>query len=139
LKLALAEAAMLTPDAVLVNFGGDLAATGPRKEGPWKVGIENTANTAASPIPEAVRLPDLGSGALATSGDTHRYVNAAGERLPHILDPRTGSPVTGAPHSITVAAPTCVQAGLWCTLAMLAGADAESLLQRERVRHWVQR
>ncbi|HET9473934.1 MAG TPA: FAD:protein FMN transferase [Steroidobacteraceae bacterium] len=131
---ALAAAAQLTSDPVLVNFGGDLAATGPRRDGqPWRVGIEGVG------APAAARLVDLSAGALATSGDTYRFVSAAGQRLPHILDPRSGTPVRGAPRSVTVAAPTCTQAGLWCTLAMLEGAGAEAFLQRELVRYWVQR
>ena len=140
---ALAAAARLTSDPVLVNFGGDLAATGPCRDGrPWRVGIESIAVpaiTAPGNPPEAARLLELSGGALATSGDTHRYVGEARERRPHILDPRTGEPVRGAPHSITVAASTCTQAGLWCTLAMLQGAGAEAFLEREGVRHWVQR
>ena len=131
---ALAAAAQLTSDPVLVNFGGDLAATGPRRDGqPWRVGIEGIGANAAA------RFVDLSAGALATSGDTYRFVSAAGQRLPHILDPRSGTPVRGAPRSVTVAAPTCTQAGLWCTLAMLEGDGAEAFLQRELVRYWVQR
>jgi len=140
---ALVAAAAVTSDPVLVNFGGDLAVTGPRRDGrPWKVGIEGigtATHTVADNAPTASRRIDLSAGALATSGDTYRFVSAAGERLPHILDPRSGAPVRGAPRSVTVAAPTCTQAGLWCTLAMLEGAGAEALLQREAVRHWVQR
>jgi FAD:protein FMN transferase len=136
---ALAAAMALTPDPVLVNFGGDLAASGPRRDGSaWRVGIEQVSSAAADP-PQAAWTLELHSGALATSGDTHRYVTRAGRRLPHILDPRTGEPVAGAPHSVTVAAPTCVQAGMWCTLAMLEGAGAEEFLRREGLRHWVQR
>ena len=139
---ALAAAAQVTSEPVLVNFGGDLAVTGPCRDGrPWRVGIESIAAadlTAAVPS-HASRMLELSAGALATSGDTYRFVNEAGERRPHILDPRTGEPVRGAPRSITVAAPTCTQAGLWCTLAMLQGAGAEAFLEREDVRHWVQR
>jgi thiamine biosynthesis lipoprotein len=140
--LALEAAKEITSDPVLVNFGGDLAASGPRRGGnPWRVGVEgvDTGISAAVDPPAAARLIDLSAGALATSGDTYRFVNAAGERLPHILDPRSGEPVRGAPRSVTVAAPTCTQAGLWCTLAMLEGAGAEALLEHERVRHWIQR
>lgn len=140
---ALAAAVQLTSDPVLVNFGGDLAVTGPRRNGrPWRVGIESIGSAlhlAADSAPQAAHLIDLSAGALATSGDTYRFVSAAGERLPHILDPRTGTPVRGAPRSVTVAAPTCTQAGLWCTLAMLEGTGAEALLERESVRHWVLR
>jgi len=139
---ALAAATQLTTEPVLVNFGGDLAVSGPCRDGrPWRVGIESigAADFAASAQPQASKLLELSAGALATSGDTYRFVNQAGERRSHILDPRTGEPVRGAPRSITVAAPTCTQAGLWCTLAMLEGQGAEALLDREGVRHWVQR
>jgi len=135
---AVAAAAEVSRDPVLVNFGGDLAVTGPRRDGgAWHVGVENThANENAAQ--RAAGLLDLKTGALATSGDTYRYVKSDGQRRPHILDPRTGEPVRGAPRSITVAAPTCTQAGLWCTLAMLEGDGAAALLRREGVHHWVQ-
>jgi thiamine biosynthesis lipoprotein len=121
--------------SVLVNFGGDLAITRPRRDGrPWRVGIEDTQ---ASPR-SAAGLIDLRRGALATSGDTHRFALKDGRRYTHILDPRTGWPVEGAPRSVTVAAPTCVQAGTLTTLAILRGAEAARFLQAEGVRHWMQ-
>jgi thiamine biosynthesis lipoprotein len=133
---ALAAAIALCGDPVLVNFGGDLAVSGPRHGGDaWRVGVERVASLAEEPT----WLLPLRHGALATSGDTYRYVTNQGRRLPHILDPRSGEPVVGAPRSVTVAAPNCVQAGMWCTLAMLEGAGAEALLRREGVQHWVQR
>jgi thiamine biosynthesis lipoprotein len=58
-------------------------------------------------------------------------------RYGHILDPRTGWPVRGAPRSVTVAAATCTEAGLLSTLAMLQGPQAEAFLLREGVSHWV--
>ena len=132
--LALAAAAEITDEPVLVNFGGDLAATGPQRDGrAWRVGVEGIS---ASSIP---RTLELSGGALATSGDTYRFVSDGGQRRPHILDPRSGEPVRDAPRSVTVAAATCTQAGSWCTLAMLEGAGAEAFLEREGVRHWVQR
>jgi len=135
---ALAIAASITSDPVLVNFGGDLAATGPRRDGsPWFVGIESISQADGGPR-AASQVLELRGGALATSGDTYRFVSQGTDRLPHILDPRTGQPVRGAPRTVTVAAPTCVQAGMCCTLAMLEGSGAESWLQTEQVRHWVQ-
>ncbi len=129
-------AASMCDDAVLVNFGGDLAVTRARgAERPWRVGIE----AADGAHGQADELVDLHAGALATSGDTYRYVEADGKRLPHILDPRDGRPVRGAPRSVTVAAPTCTQAGMLTTLAMLEGPGAEDFLAAEKVRHWIQR
>lgn len=129
--------ARMSDAPALVNFGGDLAATRARSgDRAWRVGVEDISQAGQR---RAARLIDLQSGAIATSGDTHRFVSAAGERLPHILDPRTGHPVRGAPRSVTVAAPTCTNAGMLTTLAMLRGPGAEEFLAAEGVRHWIQR
>jgi FAD:protein FMN transferase len=117
--------------AVLVNFGGDIAANRAPVAGPWKVGVERPdAQT------EARLLLDFERGGLATSGDTHRYFEHEGVRYSHILDVRTGWPVRDAPRSVTVAAASCVEAGLLSTLAMLRGAEAESFLAEQAVTHW---
>jgi FAD:protein FMN transferase len=122
--------------AVLVNFGGDLAVTRARAgDRPWRVGVEKIDAGARG----AASLIDLSAGALATSGDTHRFVKSGSRRLPHILDPRDGLPVSGAPRSVTVAAPNCTNAGMLTTLAMLRGPGAEAFLEAEGVRHWVLR
>ena len=110
--------------------------SGPRADGrPWGVGIENPAVKAR---PSSTVL-ELRQGAVATSGDTHRFVLADGTRYSHILDPRSGWPVRDAPRSVTVAAATCTQAGMLTTLAVLAGNDAERFLEAESVPHWVLR
>ena len=128
--LALAEAHTRAP--VLVNFGGDLRVSGPRRDGtPWYVAIEDVdrAGTAAG-------LLELSSGALATSGDTYRHVISAGVRYGHVLNPKTGWPITDAPRSVTVHAATCTEAGLLAKLALLRGAGAEEFLKIEMVRAW---
>ena len=120
---------------VLVNFGGDLHASGPRKgELPWSIGIENPSATGT-----AIGQIDISRGALTTSGDSRRYLLKDGKRYSHVLDPRTGWPVENAPHSVTVAAGNCTEAGILSTLAMLKGSDAESFLDAQDVRYWCQR
>jgi thiamine biosynthesis lipoprotein len=119
-------------DPILVNFGGDLRATlPPRAARGWQVGIESI--TAAG---TAGRLIELRQGALATSGDTRKYVEANGRRFGHIIDARTGWPAPHAPRSVTVAAHTCTQAGSLATLAMLQGEQAAAFLEREAVQYW---
>ena len=118
----------------LVNFGGDLAVARPRDDGdPWVVGVENEHGKAHEQV---LHLRD---GALATSGDSRRFLQRAGVRYSHILDPRTGWPVHDAPASVTVLAPTCSQAGSLATLASLRGAGAESFLDEVDCRYWVRR
>jgi thiamine biosynthesis lipoprotein len=120
--LALARAA--TGRAVLVNCGGDLAATGPREGGkPWAVGIETESGQSTLP------LVHLSRGGVATSGDAHRFLLKDGVRYPHVLDPRSGWPVTGGPRAVTVAADTCTEAGVLSTVALLHGAGAEDFLK----------
>lgn len=117
----------------LVNFGGDLAVTGPPDQQPcWQVGREALQGPSASPA----GVIQLQRGALATSGDTRRFLLKDGIRYGHILDPTTGWPVADSPASITVAADTCVQAGVFCTLAMLCGIEAERMLDDENVKYW---
>jgi FAD:protein FMN transferase len=122
------------PVPFLVNFGGDLRASRPLPHGPWKVGIERpeSAHTAAMML-------DVEYGALATSGDSHRFLLKDGVRFSHVLDPRTGWPVTDAPRSVTVAASSCTEAGLLSTLAMLKGAHAQQFLDEQGVRYWMLR
>jgi thiamine biosynthesis lipoprotein len=120
---------------VLVNFGGDLRVSGPPPlERVWQVGVESSvlAGTASHRI-------QLGAGALATSGQTYKFIAAAGRRYGHIIDARTGWPTPDAPLSVTVAADTCSQAGVFTTLAMLHGGGAEQFLEAEGVRYWCQR
>jgi thiamine biosynthesis lipoprotein len=116
----------------LINFGGDLRANRPPGRGPWQVAIERPDSDR-----EATLLLDLKHGALATSGDSRRYLLKNGVRYGHILDPRTGWPVPGAPRSVTVAASSCTEAGLLSTLALLHGARARQFLEEEGVRYWI--
>ena len=121
---------------MLVNFGGDLAVSGLRADGrAWQVGVERPDAQQRSAV---LRL-DLSAGALATSGDARRYLLKDGVRYGHILDPRDGWPVRGAPRSVTVAAGRCTEAGTLATLAMLQGPRAEEWLAGQGVPHWVLR
>jgi len=110
----------------LINFGGDLAISrSTAGDQAWRVGIASTR-----------RRIQLSAGALATSGDTERFVIRDGIRLGHILNAKTGWPVSGAPRSVTVAAETCTQAGMLSTLAMLQGEGAEAFLAEQGVDYW---
>lgn len=122
----------LTPESVLANFGGDLATTGERRnQNCWSVGRLVTGKD------NAVALFKLYRGAIATSGDTHRYLLKNGVRYSHVLNPKTGWSVPGAPHTVSVAAPTCLDAGMMSALAMLQGAQAEAFLKLQEVDVWV--
>ena len=116
----------------LVNFGGDLCASGIRKGNkPWLIGLENPIHT-----DKAQGAIEIKHGALATSGDTKRYLLKNGKRYAHILNPKTGWPVERAPRSITVAASTTVEAGMLASFALLQGRNAKRFLDEQQVQYW---
>jgi FAD:protein FMN transferase len=119
-----------TRDAFLVNFGGDLFASGARRGGrPWGVGLDDPERTGAAVL---YRI-EFARGGLATSGDARRFVMWQGKRLGHILNPKTGWPVEDAPRSVTVLDRTCLEAGSLSTLAYLHGPGAREFLEQQGV------
>ena len=122
-------------ESLMVNFGGDIRAISTRDyPRSWVVGIEDPSLAVT-----AIGHIELHNGGVATSGDVHRFCLVDGVRYCHILDPRTGWPVKGAPHTVTVIADHCTDAGLLATLAMLHGPDAEEFLDAQGVRYTCQR
>jgi thiamine biosynthesis lipoprotein len=102
----------------MVDLGGDLAVIGPHPDGqPWIVGIRDPR--APRGAMASVRLPGC---AIATSGDYERCMIVDGLRYTHVLDPRSGWPVTGM-RSVSVVADRCLVAGTATTVAMLLGAS----------------
>jgi thiamine biosynthesis lipoprotein len=97
-----------------VNLAGDMRVLGPKPDGrPWMIGIRDPRRNdrVMATIPVA-------QGGLATSGDYERFFELDGRRYCHVLDPRTGRPVTYW-RSVSVVAPLAVVAGNCTTIAML--------------------
>ncbi len=118
----------------LVNFGGDIYASGPRRDGsPWIVAIDHPGATGR----DSVGQVRLARGGLTTSGDARRFLLKDGVRYGHILDPRSGWPVPHAPRSVTVVAGSCLEAGILSTFAMLHGEAARAFLEAQQVPFWI--
>jgi FAD:protein FMN transferase len=113
---------------VLVNLGGDVRAIGGRDDAsPWRIGIRHPRVAGAT-----IATVALGDGAIATSGDYERFIEVDGKRHCHLLDPRTGWPVSHW-QSVSAVAPLAILAGSYATLAMLLERDAEDFLERHGV------
>lgn len=123
---AMQMARTMTTSPVLINCGGDLAVSGPRSDGsPWQIGIHAPG---LQPPPMVL----LHSGAIATSGDAHRFLLKDGVRYAHVLDPKSGQAVHGGPRAVSVRASSCTEAGVLSTLALLHADQAEAFLQRRQ-------
>ncbi len=116
----------------LINLGGDVRAIGPQSNGAaWQIGIRDPRAPASEPNCCFANLP-LIHGAIATSGDYERFIEVDGIRYCHILNPKTGWPVSHW-RSVSVVGTVCVLAGALATVAMLKGADAADFLETEGV------
>jgi thiamine biosynthesis lipoprotein len=121
-------------NSCLINLGGDISLSHPRPK-PWNIGIEHSGETQGTNSPPLIGLYQ---GALATSGDSHRFLLKDGIRYGHIINPKTGWPPQGAPATVTVHAGTCTEAGILSTLAILQGPEAERFLLTQRATYWCQ-
>ena len=101
----------------MVEVGGDLACFGRQADGrDWAVDVKDPFGSG-----RLVRLR-FRDGAVATSGNYARYVEIAGARYGHVIDPRTGRPAEVTP-SVTVAAPTALEADVWATALSVLGPE----------------
>jgi thiamine biosynthesis lipoprotein len=114
----------------LVEIGGEVYAAGVRIDGqPWRIGINK-------PDPEALfdqvyRVVYLQDRAFATSGDYRNYFEIDGRRYAHIIDPRTGYPVSNGVVSVSVTAETCALAdGLATALVVMGASEGLKLVNR---------
>jgi FAD:protein FMN transferase len=100
--------------SALINFGGDVRALGTKPDGrPWQIGIQDPRQ-----LNQCFATLNLSQGALATSGDYERFFEIDEKRYCHILNPKTGMPVSFW-RSVTVLAPLASAAGATTTIAML--------------------
>jgi thiamine biosynthesis lipoprotein len=104
----------------LVDVGGELVARGHNDAGqPWQIAVERPQ---AEGRAIARRVP-LRDAAIATSGDYRNYYEIGGERLTHIIDPRTGHPIRHRLASVTVIDRLGVRADALATALMVLGPD----------------
>ncbi|PWS29083.1 DUF2271 domain-containing protein [Pedobacter yonginense] len=94
---------------VVVNIGGDMVIKGSQAE---RIAIANPMADAENDI--ALTTVQVSNMAVATSGNYRRGFNIDGKWFSHIVDPRTGNPVSEI-ISATVIAPNASEAGALAT------------------------
>jgi thiamine biosynthesis lipoprotein len=107
-----------------VNLAGDMRFLGPKSTGePWMIGIQDPRVR-----DQVVATLPITQGGLATSGDYERYFELNGQRYCHVLNPKTGMPVSYW-RSVSVTSPATVVSGCTTTMVMLKEADGLAFLQ----------
>jgi len=112
----------------LIELGGDIKVIGPQPNGEgWPVAIRDPR----APDKLIVQLY-LKSGALTSSGDYERFQLIDGVRYSHLLNPKTGMPVSGL-QGVSVISEHCVIAGSVATIAMLKAEQGLGWLKENEV------
>lgn len=100
----------------LVNAGGDLLAWGEKASGKrWKINIANPQQQKSAIA--WVHIKDL---AVVTSGNYNKFALIDGKRYAHIIDPRTGYPISNI-KSVTVISPDAELADALSTAVFVMG------------------
>jgi len=111
----------------LAALDGELRALGSQADGrPWPVAVESP-QAGRRAVHGVVGMEDV---AVATSGDYRRFMRLGDLRLAHTIDSRRGAPVLNNIASVTVLAPTCMDADAWATALLVAGPERGLLLAR---------
>lgn len=111
----------------LVDISGNMIGLGhPFGRDHWTVGVRDPDTE-----DRWFATLTLGDDAIATSGNYEQFVDAGGRRYGHVLDPRTGWPVDDL-VSVTVTAPTAVEADAWATALLVLGSEGAQRLLADR-------
>ncbi len=120
----------------LINLGGDIHISRPHLDGrAWNISVDSPDSSKESY--QSIGTICVAKGGLTTSGDAHRHIIIDGVRYSHIINPKTGWPLSSGPRSVTVVANNCLEAGILSTMALLNGDDAHAFLSAQNIPFWI--
>ena len=111
---------------MMVNIG-EIFCDGVNPSGlPWTIGIDRPVdgnNESGADLQGIFQVPS-GPHGVVTSGNYRKFYVKDGKKYAHIVDPRTGYPVSHNLLSATVIAPDATLADAYATYCMVIGLDA---------------
>jgi len=107
----------------LVEIGGEIFAAGHRKDDTrWRIGINRPRADAA--FDEVYKVVEIHNQAFATSGDYRNFFEVDGIRYSHVIDPRSGYPISNGVAGVSIVADTCTFADGLATAIMVMGPES---------------
>lgn len=110
---------------VMLNVGGDIVTRGALTQ---RVDVANPQAHAENDA--AIDTVVLRDRAIATSGSYRRGFDVAGERMSHIIDPRTATPASQVLSSSVIAQDATTAGALATALSILSPRESQALMQR---------
>ena len=109
-------------DNFFVEIGGEIYVSGKKPGGiKWVIGI-NTPSKNAS-LKNYFRAMELQDQAIATSGDYRNFFQKGNKSYSHIINPKTGYPVSNGVVSVSIVAKNCTLADGLATSIMVMGVE----------------
>jgi FAD:protein FMN transferase len=114
----------------MVEIGGEMKAKGLNSRNTvWTIGVEDPAQAEMGISSTMLTKVELDGRAISSSGNYRKfYIDEAGNRRAHILDPKTGFPVSHSMVSVSVLAPSATQADALATAFMAMGSEKAKTL-----------
>ena len=106
---------------MLIEVGGEMRALGRPADREWVIGVPTPSRDHSEELTARLVMSDR---SIATSGDYRNYFEDQGHTYSHIIDPRTGYPLTNKVASVSVIATNCMEADGWATAIMVLGIEA---------------
>lgn len=104
----------------VISVGGSILTYGEKPDGtPWQVAVTDPFCTEEY----AGVLSLTGQWCVSTSGDYERYLEVAGRRYHHIMDPATGYPADSGVRSVTVVCKSGILSDALSTACFVLGAE----------------
>lgn len=119
----------------LVEIGGEMMVKGRKANGDhWKVGIEAPTPLTRS-VEKIVDIREQKGTAVMTAGTYRNFFDEKGQSYSHILNPKTGRPVTHGLRSVTVMHEDPVWADAWDTALLCVGeVEAARIAELEKLK-----
>jgi len=119
----------------LAEIGGEMKIRGRKANGkPWRVAVEKPRPLSREVLRILELTPEVGM-AVMTSGTYRNYFEEGGKIYSHIIDPRTGMPVSHRTLSVTILHEDPTLADAWSTALLCLGeAQGMDLAEAEGLR-----
>ncbi len=114
----------------MVEIGGEMKAKGKNSRNTvWTIGIEDPAQAEMGVTSTMLTKVELDNRSISSSGNYRKfYIDDAGNRRAHILDPKTGFPASHSMVSVSVLAASATQADALATAFMAMGPEKAKIL-----------
>ncbi len=117
----------------IVELGGEIKVKGRKQPSgeKMKIGIESPNEDAFENHP-LQKIIELESGAITTSGSYRQYYESKGEKITHLINPKTGYPQQNELISVTVYAKDAMTADAYDNALMLMGLQQALVFVEKR-------